>query len=33
MKKSAIYHFHPAILTLILFNDLLTMQEIHLKER
>jgi len=33
MKTFAIYHFHPAKLTLILFNDLPTMQELHLKER
>jgi hypothetical protein len=33
MNKFTIYHFHPAMITLIIFNDLLAMQEIHLKER
>ncbi len=33
MKIFAVYHFHTAMLTLILFNDLLTMEEIHIEER
>jgi hypothetical protein len=33
MKACALYNFHTAMITLILFNDLLAMQEIHLKER
>ena len=33
MKTFSIYHFHPAMHTHILFNDLLTMQEIRLEER
>ncbi len=33
MKIFAIDHFHPAMLTPMLFNDILTIQEIHIDER